>query len=172
MALTVLNLDYPMVVIGVDPGATTGVAVYRVPSADGLPVQLDTAQFGDADTVWQKLRGISERVRADYQPSSVVFAIEQFDKRPGIVDPDYSSMYIIKDINRYMSDETIVWFTPSQAKNLVKPAHRGAPDALKRFGWYKVGMGHANDASRHVIVFLVETLRHMPTIHRGWPKRD
>lgn len=169
MTTTLLHLDYPMVLIGVDPGGTTGVSVYGLNAEDTPAFLLDSIQWGDPDTVSTHLQALVKKWRdASF---NVVLIIEQFDKRPGIVEPDYSSMYIIRDIERDMPNETIVWFTPSQAKNLVKPAHKGAPDGLKKFGWYKVGMGHANDASRHVIVFLVERLHHMPTILRGWPKR-
>jgi hypothetical protein len=104
----------------------------------------------------------------DYE---VVFVIEQFDKRPGIADPDLTPKYIIRDIENNLPHRTFEWQIPAQAKNLVKPATKGVPDGLKRFGWYKVGMGHANDASRHVIVFLVEKIKHMPTILLGWPKK-
>jgi hypothetical protein len=169
LVLTVLNLDYPLAVIGVDPGGTTGVAEYLVHSADALPRLHGTKQWGDPDTVMLQMKGVADYWRA--QGYQVVFVVEQFDKRPGIADPDFTPKFIINDINRYLTDEIIIWQTPSQAKNLVKPAKNGAADGLKRFGWYTPGMGHANDASRHVITFLVEKLHHMPTILKGWPKR-
>lgn len=169
MALTVLNLDYPLVAIGVDPGVTTGIAEYVINSADDLPVQANTFQWGDYEIVTGQMRERSHYWRE--LGFDVVFVIEQFDKRPGVVDPDFTPKFIINDIERYLPDEKRIYQTPSQAKNLVKPAKAGVPDGLKRFGWYVVGMGHANDASRHVITFLVEKLKHMPTILRGWPKR-
>lgn len=170
LVLSVLNLDYPMAVIGIDPGGTTGVAEYLVKSENEKPILHDTHQWGDRNEVWKQMRELALVWRsAEVNP---IFTIEQFDKRPGIADPDYSSMYIINDIERYLPGEKRVYFTPSQGKNLVKPAHRGAPDGLKRFGWYVPGMGHANDASRQVIVFLVEKLKHRPTILLGWPKRN
>lgn len=159
-----------MVVIGVDPGQTTGIAAYVVPAADKLPVLEHSLQWGDYHQVVLQLRDL----RYSYEQrgfNNIVFVVEQFDKRPGVADPDFTPKFIINDIEQYMSDEIIVWLTPAQAKNLVKPANRGASDGLKRFGWYKVGMGHSNDASRHVITFLVEKLKHMPTIKKGWPPR-
>lgn len=170
MGLRVLNLDYPMVVIGIDPGVTTGVAAYIVQSPDSLPVLDKTEQWGDPDHVVTNM--LNTRYGYEQRGYKSVFVIEQFDKRPGVADPDYTPKYIIRDIERYLPDAVRVYQTPSQAKNLVKPAHKGAPDGLKRFGWYQVGMGHANDASRHVITFLVEKVHHLPTTLKGWPKRD
>lgn len=170
LALSVLNLDYPMVAIGIDPGQTTGVAVYLIEAEDKLPVQQQTLQWSDPDTVWQKMLKMKQTYQ-EFGIKHVVFVIEQFDKRPGVADPDFTPRFIIKDIERYLPEHTRVYQTPSQAKNLVKPAKAGAPDGLKRFGWYVVGMGHANDASRHVITFLVEKVKHMPTILKGWPRR-
>lgn len=164
--MALMTVEYPLVVVGIDPGVTTGVAIYGVAGPDRLPIQIAAEQWGDPDTVTSKMIALTEKYK------NVIFVIEQFDKRPGVADPDYTPMFIIRDINRDMPDASIVWQIPAQAKNLVKPAKRGAPDGLKRFGWYVVGMGHANDASRHVIVFLVEKLHHKPTILRGWPKRN
>lgn len=159
-----------MVVCGIDPGVTTGVAVYLVPSPEEPVVLLETQQWGNYEQVTALMLGIKRKyVNREAANGSCVFVIEQFDKRPGIVDPDFTPKFIINDIERYLPDEVTVYQTPSQAKNLVKPAKNGVPDGLKRFGWYVVGMNHANDASRHVITFLVERLRHMPTIIKGWP---
>jgi hypothetical protein len=171
VAQLLLTLAYPMVLIGVDPGGTSGIAVYDVPSADEPARHVGYEQWSDSWTIASQLLALKSKIQKQRPGVQVVFVVEQFDNRPGIVDPDLTPKYIIRDIDRDMANEQVFYQTPSQAKNLVKPAHRGTPDGLKRFGWYKVGMGHANDASRHVIVFLVEKLHHMPTITKGWPKR-
>jgi hypothetical protein len=160
--------DYPFVTIGVDPGGTTGVSVFLVTETEAH--LQESHQLGDPAKVWEILEEKAKYWEELYG-YEIVFVIEQFDKRPGIADPDLTPKYIIRDIENHMSHRTIVWQIPAQAKNLVKPATKGVPDGLKRFGWYKVGMGHANDASRHVIVFLVEKIKHMPTILLGWPKK-
>ena len=170
LALSVLNLDYPMVAIGIDPGVTTGVAVFVLPG-ENEPAQLvENLQWGEPEKVWDKMLSLKHRYKVQGF-KHIVFVIEQFDKRPGVVDPDFTPKFIINDIERYLPTEPRVYQTPSQAKNLVKPAKNGVADGLKRFGWYKVGMGHSNDASRHVITFLVEKVKHMPTILKGWPRR-
>lgn len=171
LRLALIKVDYPFAVIGIDPGGTTGAASYIVESADKPPIQDKTAQWGEPDHVTTKMMDWRYRYN-QLGIDNVVFAIEQFDNRPGIVDPDLTPLYIINDIKRYMPDAKVFWQTPAQAKNLVKPAVKGAPDGLRRFGWYQPGLGHANDASRHVITFLVEKVHHKPTILLGWPKRD
>lgn len=159
--------DYPFVAIGVDPGGTTGVSVFVVHEDATMPFAF--YQWGNPDTVYAELEALAVEYEEEYG-LPIVFVIEQFDKRPGVADPDFTPKFIINDIERNLSHRTIVWQIVSAAKNLVKPATKGREDGLKRFGWYQVGMGHANDATRHVIMFLVETMKHMPTIKRGWPK--
>jgi hypothetical protein len=166
---TLLDLpDYPFMAIGVDPGGTTGVAVYLI-TEDNPPLLFETFQWGEPNEVWIKLEELAVKYE-DENHHPVVFIVEQFDKRPGVADPDFTSKFIINDIDRYLGHRTVVYQIVSAAKNLVKPATKGRPDGLKRFGYYQVNMGHANDASRHVIMFLVETLKHRPTILKGWPK--
>lgn len=164
--MSILKIDYPFVLIAVDPGGTTGIAVYNVTEESASPIKFE--QWGDPDNVWRELQKLADEY--ENSGSEVIIVIEQWDKRPGIASPDFTPMFIIKDIKRNL-DYNIIWQTVSQAKNLVKPATNGAPDGLKRFGWYQPGMRHANDASRHAILFLTETIKHMPTILRGWPKR-
>lgn len=163
--------DYPFVVIGVDPGGTTGISVVGV-EADKPASIIETRQWPNDynPATWQKLQSLAHHYRALYD-LPVVLVIEQFDKRPGVIDPDYSAMYINKDIVEYIHEYPIVWQIPAAAKNLIKPARKGKADQLKRFGWYQVSHRHANDASRHVLVYLVEKVKHRPTILKGWPKR-
>lgn len=126
-------------------------------------------QWGDPDHVWKAI----ETLVHDWQITNrVVLVVEQFDKRPGIINPDFTPKFINRDIEINITDVEIVWQIPAAAMNLVRPPghkHKGQ-DQLKRFGWYKTNNTHANDAVRHAIVYAVEKLRHMPTILLGWPK--
>lgn len=160
-------MAYPLLVVAVDPGGTTGVAVFKF--TEETVEYIDHYQWGDPDYVWRK---IHELVHACQKVHETVLVVEQFDKRPGIINPDFTPKYIGRDITNNIDDVEIVWQTPSVAMNLVRPPgkrHKG-PDQLKRFGWYNTSNTHANDAARHAIVYAVETLKHMPTILRGWPK--
>lgn len=158
---------YPVVVIGVDPGGTTGVCDMLF-TEDSVEL-LAEGQWGEPDDVWKLLRARAHKYRK--QGYRVVIVVEQFDKRPGVVNPDFTPKFIIRDIDLHLTDYYIKYQIPAAAKNLVKPAKRnGGPDHLKRFGWYSTNSPHANDAKRHVIVYGVESLRHMPLILAGWPK--
>lgn len=159
---------YPFAVIGVDPGGTTGIAEYTVDAEDKPAMLQATAQVPEMTEVVPYLhRAAGHWMSKGY---NIVFVIEQFDKRPGVANPDYSAMYVIQYIKPAISDKWIVWQTPSQAKNLIKPASNGKEDGLKRFGYFATGQRHANDASRHVLTYLVEKAKHKPTQIKGWPK--
>lgn len=161
------DTKYPVVVIGIDPGGTTGVCDMLF-TEDSVEL-LDEDQWPEPDDVWKLLRARAHKYKMiGYR---VVLVVEQFDKRPGVVNPDFTPKYINRDIALNLGDYHIKWQVPAAAKNLVKPARRGnGIDGLKRFGWYTIKMPHANDAKRHVIVYGVESLRHMPLILKGWPK--
>lgn len=161
--------EYPLIVIAVDPGGTTGVAVFKF--LEDSVQYLEHYQWGDPDYVWKEIHALVHYWQAGYE---VVLVVEQFDKRPGIINPDFTPKFIGRDITNNILDVEIEWQTPSVAMNLVRPPgarHKG-PDQLKRFGWYTVKNTHANDAARHAIVFAVERLKHMPTILKGWPRID
>lgn len=162
-----MALERPLVIIAVDPGGTTGVAVFGL--TETTVEYIEHYQWGDPDHVWMKIRDLVQRWQAKHD---TVLVVEQFDKRPGIINPDFTPKYINRDITNNITGVEIVWQIPSVAMNLVRPPgkrHKGA-DQLKRFGWYKTTETHANDAARHAIVYAVDKLRHMPTINRGWPK--
>lgn len=163
--------SYPLYALCVDPGGTTGLALMEF-TEDSVRI-MERWYYGNEDDVWMVIRAKLDEFRSAGR--HIVLVVEQFDKRPGIVNPDYSPMFINKDIaHNIEGDYEVFWQIPAAAKNLVRPPgkkNRG-PDHLKRFDWYLSGKGnnHTNDAVRHGIVFAVETLHHMATIEKGWPK--
>lgn len=162
------TIEYPLVVIGIDPGGTTGVAVFGF-TEDNVE-EIERFQWGDPDYVWMKIHDLVHKWQD--KGFRVVLVVEQFDKRPGIINPDFTPKFINRDIQNNIDDVEIVFQIPAAAMNLVRPPghkHKG-PDQLKRFGWYHAKNTHSNDAVRHIIVYGVEKLRHMPLILRGWPK--
>jgi hypothetical protein len=162
-----ITYTYPLVVIGLDPGVTSGVSVFRFTVEDCEFIE--HMQWGSPDTVWEELQALADHYNET--DGNVVLVIESFDKRPGIVSPDYTPKYINRDIKNHLTGYPIIWQIPAAAKTLVPPARKGGTDALKRFGFYRVSNRHANDATRHVIVFAVDKLMHYPTILKGWPQQ-
>lgn len=166
-----LEWEYPCVIIGLDSGATSGVSAVGVVNPDTLPEHIFHDQWGDQDKVWKKLLKLVRKYQKKFK---VYLVIEQFDARPGIVNPDYSAKYINRDIENNFTDVDIFWQIPATAMTLVPNGKQGKTDALPRFGWQvtpKTVNRHTNDAMRHIIVFLVSQMRHMPTILKGWPKQ-
>lgn len=166
-------LSYPLYALCVDGGGVTGLALLLY-TKDSVEI-VDRQHYGDQDTVWRVIKETLDDYRR--QGHNIVLVVEQFDQRPGMVNPDFSTKFINRDIDINIAGEyDVYWQIPAAAFNLVrKPGakNKGA-DHLKRFGpdWYLKGRdnNHINDAVRHGIVFAVETLKHMPTILLGWPK--
>jgi len=166
--MTTPQRKLPVIVVAVDPGITTGIAVFKFSDDDAE--YLEHHQWEDPDTAWRVIHNLVHYWQAGYD---TILVVEQFDKRPGIINPDFTPKYIGRDIANNIDDVEIVWQIPGAAMNLVKPVsakgNKGG-DHLKRFGWYLRSNVHANDAARHAIVYAVDVLHHMPTILRGWPK--
>lgn len=164
------RVSYPVVVIGVDPGGTTGAAVVKL--TDDSYEFLEAHQFSDERNAWAEVQALVHNYRRAYP---VHLVVEQFDKRPGIIDPDFSAKYVERDI-----DNNVTGFTeyykqiPGEIKFFIREARKnnGKGDALNRWGLYQTGMKHANDAVRHVLTYAVMRLKHKPTILRGWPKPE
>lgn len=131
----------------------------------------ETFQFTDQNSAWMEVQSaISKYTQLGYE---VHLVVEQFDKRPGIINPDYSAKFVERDIdNNVAGYHTKFKQIPAEAKNFIKEAktNNGKGDALKRFGMYEPGKKHARDALRHVITYAVVRLKHRPLILRGWPK--
>lgn len=157
-----------MIVVAADPGVTTGIAIFYF--GPNNCQYLFHEQYGDPDTAWKRLHDLVHQAQEMYPEDEVILVVEQFDKRPGVVHPDFTPKYITRDIEINITDVEIVWQIPDMAKTMVPPARKGTSDALKRMGWYLVSNVHANDAARHAVAYAVATRRHMPTILRGWPK--
>lgn len=158
-----------VVVIGVDPGGTTGCCAILL-SPDNYKLA-GAWQFTDQDTAHKCVQErVSHYKAAGYE---VHLVIEQFDKRPGVINPDYSAKFVERDIdNNVRGYDVLHKQIPAEAKNFIKPApkNRGKGDALKRFGLYQTALKHANDSLRHAITYAVVRLKHKPLITKGWPK--
>ena len=162
-------MDELVAVIGVDPGGTTGVGVITL-TEDAFHLE-ETFQFTDQDTAWVEVQAVVNKY--DQLGYEVHLVVERFDKRPGIINPDYSAKFVERDIDNNVDGYyTAFKQIPAEAKNFIKEAknNQGKGDALKRFGMYEPGKKHARDALRHAITYAVVRLKHHPLILRGWPK--
>ena len=153
------------IIIGFDPGGTTGVAVMRLTDTDFKLEKVD--QWKDPDNVWKKMLHLIK----EYESEDLTILCESFEHRPDVIEPDETPKYIIKDLDRFVVpyyEEEFHYRLASQAKVGIPPAKNGRPDRLKAFGLYQRGYRHANDAIRHILSYALDKLRHRPLIEAGW----
>ena len=139
--------------ISLDPGGTTGVAVFYF---DEFSVELVRTLQVKGD-----LKGFLVWAESAQLPEYDVIVCEDFVLRPGVHGANIIPAYIIGALQAKMGhDYPIVLQKPSQ-KRLCPD------DVLKRMGYYKVASPHANDAIRHGIIYLRQ-MKHKVTLLKGW----
>ena len=161
--------SHSFLLTGQDPGKNTGLSLFRATS--------DTLEWLDSDVVgFEPKKGITPlntmkkwRLKYPYVPH--VFVYENFHIRPGVVVPDTTAIEVIEASRSWIAKENpydkVVPQEPAQGKMQV-------PDAvLKLMGFHQRGgvTRHANDASRHVVTWLIGQ-RHRPTAKLAFPPRS
>lgn len=135
---------FTRVVFAVDPGKTTGVAMYN-----SLGI-FESREFEDQndflDHMWKYM---SPSYNTDYEVvcESYIITSETIKK-----SRQYYSLEIIGAL-RWMTHQANLPFTlqpPSAGKSF------GTDEKLKQMMWYKPGKGHANDAARHLLLYCVK----------------
>lgn len=128
-------------VVAVDPGGTTGIAVW---SPDlGLSLREIAPASNAVDWLADIARG-----------PKVTFVVERYIITPATakMSQQHDALEIIgalKFIARKYN-HPLVMQTPAEAKKFSTDAK------LKTVGWYQPGHGHARDASRHALLFLAK----------------
>lgn len=141
-------------ILGVDPGGTTGLALFDVD--DNSTPQL----------VWQKqitggLKGFLDFHWDELEDTDIdLIVCESFNLREGLHGVDLTPTYIIGALEALYPVMPIVYQEPK-----LKPLCDD--NRLKKMGYYVPARGHAMDAVRHVIIYLRNN-RHMPTLKLGW----
>lgn len=153
-----------LVVMAVDAGVSTGVAIGKVHDDDFVLLYFDQFIEDDYIKTAQRLASIAR----EYKVETVV--TERFDLRPG---------------NKFLADLTTVqvnaafralgWYddiveqTPAQAKGLASDR------VLKRLGWWVTGKqvnykdaNDVRDALRHLVYYGVRTLKLKNLTKEGW----
>lgn len=138
-------------IVGVDPGVTTGVATWDVETKTFHSFQADEHEF------YEFVNGNADRVR---HMQIEFFTINQATVRKTVV---YDSLYLIGYL-RFMSYSAgfpIGFTKPADVMSSFDDA------ALKRVEWFQKGQGHANDAARHLSHYctrnrLVEAKHYLP----------
>lgn len=141
-----------MLILGVDPGKRTGVALLEV-SDDSTPVLIAYEE------VYGGVEGFEEWWET--HPAYDVLVVENYIPRGGV--PQGQAKYPLG----------IIGFLTQFGPVLQPPAGRlrGASDGvLKRLGLYLPGerLRNVREAVRHVVWYLKKQ-GHMPTLRVGWP---
>lgn len=131
-----------MTVIGVDPGGTTGIALWS--RQQGLTMREIDDAAAAADWLADMARSIPK----------ATFVVERYIITPATakMSQQHDALEIIGAL-KYVARKYghgVVMQSPSEAKTF------STDTKLKNVGWYKPGQGHARDASRHVMVYLAK----------------
>lgn len=153
----------PFVVVGIDPGKTTGMFMYspqgRIgPGWRGLKPFYAWQQFGAVDApraLNAEFTDLAER----YGPSGVFIAVERFiiNARTAKSSQQTDALEITGMVKGFAALRT-----PNPVRQYMKANLRFASDAgLRKAGWYSPEMGHATDAARQAYALLKDV--HYPS---------
>lgn len=128
------------VVVGVDPGGTTGIALW----SPQLGLSLRQVEGADHAVDW-----LADMAR---QLTNATFVVEKYIITPATakLSQQHDPLEIIGAL-KYVTrrhGHKMVMQSPSEAKAF------STNDKLKRVEWYQPGQDHARDASRHVLLYL------------------
>jgi hypothetical protein len=145
---------HPSIIIGVDPGKETGVAVYDMAMHTFLQHwSAPSAAFVD----W-----LYQFFVTWCASDTVLIACERFDISPGTAKLGRTAVnWSIEQagVCRHLARRHGQGFV---LQDRATPKHM-APDALlKQVGWHKPGPDHVNDATRHVVLALARQYNQPP----------
>ena len=145
-------------VLCLDPGGKTGLAIFDFEATS----EANLIHYEEVPDGLNGFIGWYKTNRQSYSWDLVV--CENFTLRTSVTFPDLSPVYIIGALEALELPRETVYQAPSQ-KHLCDDAR------LKVMGLHKPGLGHANDAIRHGIIYLRNS-RHMPTLKKGWADNE
>lgn len=134
-------------VIVIDPGLTTGVVKYDRETHEFSPSQLNF------DSTCEYLLGESVFHRKEVVLVAESFIITAATPRMTQAPWSLEMIGVARMCSRLYCERDLFVQAQSSAMRF------SSDQRLKLMGWYRPGMGHANDAARHLLLFLVT---------RGW----
>lgn len=145
-------------ILAFDPGGTTGWAFIGYED-DTEPTVFDFGQIPNGHKGfidwWNR--------RVQYLPDTRIVC-ESFTLREGIKGVNLEPCYVMGALEALYGDEIVY----------QSPVMKGFcdNDALKQLGFYVPGQQHARDAFRHAAAYLLTSVKHKPTMKKGWPEND
>jgi hypothetical protein len=160
-------MDVNYRVIGIDPGGTTGWAVY---SAYRILVDKKYVYTNEHWTCGQlgpeKHHQALEQLLGLQRVETYVVVTERFTDRIKQTAVNLMAREYIGVVEKYCQEEGVelVMQSSSQAKGFTRPPN------LKRLGLYVYTKKHAMDAYKHVLWYLINGRPKRDTwLERGWP---
>lgn len=156
-------LNCPLIA-SLDPGGTTGIAYYRLPpKAKPMPSSLNLDFVGNIDglelgperhhkALWAYLTNLNpdvvicERFDNDANPAAILISVEYI----GIARL-YCELTKKPFVPRSRQFKDVAWLKGNK---------------LKKLGHYTEGMPHRNDATRHLIHYIVNELKRKEILER------
>lgn len=142
-----------MLILGVDPGKRTGVALIEV-TDETAPVLVG---------YWEVYGGVSGfREWWKTHPDYDVLVAERYITRGGVVQKD---AHHPQQVLGFLDQFDPILQTPAGRQNAVSDA------ALRALGLYLPGktLRNAREAARHAVWYL-KSKHHRPTLKKGWPR--
>jgi len=160
-----------MRIIALDPGGTTGVAIYERTSGSNREADNDftweTRQLSGVhhDTLWDLLENEGPWTTVIYE--RFMYQRRELDRGVSLVLDSVEYIGVVKLWHlRHLEEVDLVCQTPAQAKNLW------TDQKLKRLELYKANAPHANDATRHLLYYLTVTRGERQWVIRTKPEVD
>lgn len=165
-------------VVGIDPGGTTGLCAVRLAGMKGVPLAdrlqlaqpwmaqeaIDTREKGlgaplhvGEARIQHRIAELLVRLAADWGVGCLHLAIEDFVVRErtqdrSLLSPVRMTSGILSLLEASETPVVVHFNSASDAKSTI------SDKTLKRFGFYKAGKPHANDAARHALLVLRKEL--------------
>lgn len=139
-------------VLGIDPGKMTGISHAYVKTHTSDLVNMRTEELDFKDTV-----ALLNYVLGAHVPRGFVVVIERFTVMPHTTKKSFQpdALWMIGAVKACMvlndyDPDTLVMQSPASAKGIA------TNDMIRDVGlWHRGGAGHAQDASRHVLLYLL-----------------
>lgn len=126
-------------VVAVDPGGTTGLAVW----SPGMGISLWEGKPDEAVDRLANLSAINHKRHFVVERYIITPATAKMSQQHDALEIIGALKYLVRT-----HDHTLSLQTPAEAKAF------STDTKLKTVGWYKPGLPHARDASRHLLLYL------------------
>lgn len=131
-----------MIYAVLDPGKTTGFVTHG-PATDWF-----TAREMDFDTTCRELLYLGNKYGADLTIICESFIIGAHTAKNTQAPWSLELIGVARAVSRVWTGKDVALQSPATAK------HFSSDERLKLMGWYTPRKGHANDAARHLLVYL------------------